>query len=163
MKEIKSIKIDDIIRCINRHVLTVMIEPEGSYKFNMPLRVVTALADCLFIMTDYDFGRVMKETNIEKLLNIYNEVLEMTLKKLIETQLRTFLRAKLKHSKVWVNIDQHDTLRVHIESEPVHPFHYETRNVQSKLSDNVKISQLSYELVKTYRQHILSYYFYNYN
>lgn len=68
MKEIKSIKIDDIIRCINRHVLTVMIEPEGSYKFNMSLRVVTALADCLFIMTDYDFGRLMKETNIEKII-----------------------------------------------------------------------------------------------
>ena len=87
----------------------------------------------------------------------------MTLKKLIETQLRTFLRAKLKHSKVWVNIDQYDTLRVHINSDPIHPFHYEIRNVQSKLSDNVKISQLSYELVKTYQQHILSYYFYNYN
>ena len=68
MKEIKSIKIDDIIRCINRHVLTVMIEPEGSYKFNMSLRVVTSLADCLFIMTDYDFRRVMKETNIEKII-----------------------------------------------------------------------------------------------
>lgn len=68
MKEIKSIKIDDIIRCINRHVLTVMIEPEGSYKFNMSLRVVTSLADCLFIMTDYNFGRLMKETNIEKII-----------------------------------------------------------------------------------------------
>lgn len=68
MKEIKSIKTDDIIRCINRHVLTVMIEPEGSYKFNMSLRVVTSLVDCLFIMTDYDFGRVMKETNIEKII-----------------------------------------------------------------------------------------------
>lgn len=45
-----------------------MIEPEGYYKFNMSLRVVTALADCLIIMTDYDFGRVMKETNIEKII-----------------------------------------------------------------------------------------------
>ena len=87
----------------------------------------------------------------------------MTLKKLIETQLRTFLRAKLKHSKVWVNIDQHSTLRVHIESAPVHPFHYELRNIQTICSDNVKISDLSQELVKTYRKHILSYYFYNYN
>lgn len=87
----------------------------------------------------------------------------MTYKKLIETQISTFLRSKLKHSKVWVNIDKNDTLRVHINSDPIHPFHYETRNVQSKLSDNVKISQLSYELVKTYQQHILSFYFYNYN
>lgn len=87
----------------------------------------------------------------------------MTYKKLIETQISAFLRSKLKHSKVWVNIDQYDTLRVHINTDSVYPFHYETRNVQSKLSDNVKISQLSYELVKSYQQYILSYYFYNYS
>ena len=68
MKEIKSIKVDDMLRCINRHVLTVMIEPEGSVSFITSLRIVKSLLDCLYVMTDYDVKRAMKETNIGKII-----------------------------------------------------------------------------------------------
>ncbi len=68
MKEIKSIKVDDMLRYINRHVLKVMIEPEGSVSFITSLRIVKSLLDCLYVMTDYDVKRVMKETNIGKII-----------------------------------------------------------------------------------------------
>ena len=68
MKEIKSIKVDDILRYINRHVLKVMTEPEGSVSFITSLRIVKSLLDCLYVMADYDVKRVMKETNIGKII-----------------------------------------------------------------------------------------------
>ena len=68
MKEIKSIKVDDMIRCINRHAFKVMIEPEGSVSFITSLRIVKSLLDCLYVMTDYDVKRMMKETNIGKII-----------------------------------------------------------------------------------------------
>ena len=68
MKEIKSIEVDDVLRCINRHVLKVMREPEGSVSFIVSLRIVKSLLDCLYVMADYDIKRVMKETNIEKII-----------------------------------------------------------------------------------------------
>lgn len=68
MEEIKTIKIDDIICCIDRHVKVVSIEEKGSEKFNISLRIVRSLLDCLYVMTDYDFWRVIKETNIEKII-----------------------------------------------------------------------------------------------
>ena len=68
MKEIESIKVDDMLRCINRHALKVMIEPEGSVSFITSLRIVKSLLDCLYVMTDYDVKRAMKETNIGKII-----------------------------------------------------------------------------------------------